>query len=93
MLHHANMPFLRAALVASCAAALVCTTSPEPKERAAPAEDPAPAVSLELELAALERLEHEATDLEELRGGDLHFDTEETVLLVLGVVLLIVLIA
>jgi hypothetical protein len=88
---------LRAALAAGCASALAFTAPLDPVPLVACA-DAAPAVACEeaaapSELDQLAALERAAPDLEGLRGGDVHLDSGETVLVVLGIVILIILIA
>jgi hypothetical protein len=90
MLHPTPGFLVRASLIGACAAPLV-VSAPDP--RAAEPDPLAAQVASAVDVEALSRLEREACDLEPLRGGDLHFDTEETVLLILGIVLIVVLVA
>lgn len=95
MMLHLHALLLRAALAASCAGALAAPGLREPEARAlelgsAPSAAPPFAA---VELAELAELERTAGDLEHLRGGDLHLSTEETILVILGVAILIVLVA
>ena len=87
-----NDMLLRAALALTCAAPLTASTLHEPEARAIElAAAPAPAPPFELsELAELERT---SGDLEHLRGGDLNLTTGETILIIIGVVILSVLVA
>jgi hypothetical protein len=94
MLHLTHAIVARAALAVAGTSALVAPAqlNPEPCVRAAdavPAADVPPGLTDLEQLAALER---SATDLEGLRGGDANFTTAETVLLVIGVVILAILI-
>jgi len=94
MLHLTHAIVARAALAFAGASALAAPAqlNPAPCVRASeavPAADVPPAATDLEQLAALER---SATDLEDLRGGDANFTTAETVLLVIGVVILAILI-
>ena len=85
-----NDMLLRAALALACAAPLCASTLYEPEARTVElAAAPAPP----FELAELAELERASGDLEHLRGGDLDLTTGETILIVIGVVILIVLVA
>jgi hypothetical protein len=88
---------LRATLAVACASPLAFHAPVEPAPLVAGAGAAPPAAcdqaAVPSELDQLAALERAAPDLEGLRGGDVHLSEGETVLVVLGIVILIVLIA
>ena len=95
MLHLTHALVARAALAVACASALAAPAQldPAPCVRAAEAAPPADVPPGLADMEQLAELESAGADLEHLRGGDWNFTTTETVLIILGVVILIILIA
>lgn len=95
MLHLTHAIVARAALAVASVSAVAAPAQISPAPCVRPAEAVA-AAEVPPGLANLEQLselERSAGDLKDLRGGDWNFTTGETVLIILGVVILIAIIA